>query len=361
MLSQFLMLLAGLALLVAGADLMVRGAARLAVSLGIAPLVVGLTVVAFGTSAPELAVSVDASLGGNPALAIGNVVGSNIANVLLILGISALITPLVVHEQIVRQEIPIMIGTSLLVVVMALDHRIGLFESLLLFVLVLAYTAFLIVQSRRAGPEAADEFADEIPRSQWDARRPVQLALIVVGLGMLVLGANWLVEAAVGFARELGVSDLVIGLTIVAVGTSMPEVATSIVAALRGQRDIAVGNVVGSNVFNLLAVLGLTGLVSADGLPVADAARNFDLWVMLAVAFACLPVFLTGRQISRWEGALFLGYYLCYLAYLVLAAQQHAALPGFSATMLGYVLPLTVVTLVVSLLRPRHACPPPPP
>lgn len=351
MLQQVLMFLAGLAVLVVGADVLVRGASRLAVSFGVSPLVVGLTVVAFGTSAPEMAVSVGSALAGSPDLAIGNVVGSNIANVLLILGISALITPLLVDEQIIRQEIPIMIGASALLVVMALDGNIGLLESIALFGLVIAYTVFLVVQSRRASKSVQDEFETEIPTSTWDRHWAVQVGLIVGGLVMLVVGADWLVDSAVAFARAFGVSDLVIGLTVVAVGTSMPEIATSIVAAIRGQRDIAVGNVVGSNVFNILAVLGAAGIASGAGLPVSEAARNFDLWVMLAVAFACLPIMITGREIARWEGGVFLAYYAAYTAWLVLQAQQHASVPAFSGIMLGYVMPLTVITIVVSIVR----------
>lgn len=355
MLQHSLMFVLGLATLVFGAEWLVRGASRLAVSFGVSPLVVGLTVVAFGTSAPEMAVSVGAALDGAPDLAIGNVVGSNIANILLILGIAALITPLAVAEQIIRQEVPIMIGASVLLIVMALDGNIGHVEAGLLFALVVVYTVFLIRQSRAASKDVQDEFSSEIPTSNWDRHWSAQLALIVVGLVLLVLGADWLVGAAVAFAKTFGVSDLVIGLTVVAVGTSMPEIATSIVAAVRGQRDIAVGNVVGSNVFNILAVLGVTGLVSAGGLPVPEAARNFDLWVMLAVAFACLPILITGREIARWEGGVFLVYYAAYTAWLVLATQRHEALPAFSGTMLGYVLPITVITIVVSLVRHNGA------
>lgn len=351
MLEQVLMFVLGLVVLVVGADVMVRGASRLAVSFGVSPLVVGLTVVAFGTSAPEMAVSVGSALAGSPDLAIGNVVGSNIANVLLILGISALITPLLVDEQIIRQEIPIMIGASALLVVMALDGNIGLLESIVLFALVIAYTVFLVIQSRRASKAVQDEFETGIPTSTWDSHWAVQIGLIAAGLAMLVVGADWLVDAAVAFARAFGVSDLVIGLTVVAVGTSMPEIATSIVAAMRGQRDIAVGNVVGSNVFNILAVLGAAGIASGAGLPVSEAARNFDLWVMLAVAFACLPIMITGREIARWEGVVFLAYYAAYTAWLVLQAQQHDSLPAFSGIMLGYVMPITVITIVVSIVR----------
>lgn len=353
MLTHVFMFVLGLAVLTIGADVMVRGASRLALTLGISPLVVGLTVVAFGTSAPEMAVSAGATLNGSPDLAIGNVVGSNIANILLILGISALITPLLVAEQVIRQEIPIMIGASLLLVVLALDGWIGRGEAALLLLLVIAYTVFLVRQSRQASRETQEEFADEMPdtKSKWDAHWSVQVLLVLAGLGMLVLGADWLVDAAVAVARAFGVSDLVIGLTVVAIGTSMPEIATSLVAALKGERDIAVGNVVGSNVFNIFAVLGVAGLVSREGLPVSEVARNFDLWVMLAVAFACLPIAITGREIARWEGGAFLLYYAAYTAYLVLSAQQHASLPAFSGVMLGYVLPLTLVTLVVSFVR----------
>lgn len=355
MLLQGLMFVLGLAALIAGAEALVRGASRLAAAWGISPLVIGLTVVAFGTSAPEMAVSVGAAVAGTSDLAVGNVVGSNIANVLLILGISALVAPLLVAEQIIRQEIPVMIGASLVVVAMALDGRIGRVEAGMLFTLVVVYSAFLVVQSRRASQAATDEFASEIPTSRWDRHWSVQAALVIGGLALLVLGADWLVGAAVTFAKVMGVSDLVIGLTVVAVGTSMPEIATSLIAALRGQRDIAVGNVVGSNIFNLLAVLGAAGVVSTGGLGVPDAARNFDLWVMLAVAFACLPILLTGREIARWEGVVFLGYYAAYVLYLILAAQQHDSLPAYSSIMLSYVMPLTVVTLVVSFMRRRGA------
>lgn len=360
---HFLMFAAGLAALVVGADILVRGASRLALSFGISPLVVGLTIVAFGTSAPEMAVSAGAVLNGQTGLAMGNVVGSNIFNVLFILGLSALIAPLVVHVQLIRQEVPILIGASLLLLILSLDGRISLLDGGLFFGLLLAYTVFLVVQSRRETQAAQAEFDAELhapPAGAWDARLPVQLALIAAGLGLLVLGSEWLVTAAVVFAQALGVSDLVIGLTIVAAGTSMPEVATSVTAALKGERDIAVGNVVGSNTFNLLGCLGLSSSLAAlvpggAGLPVAPSVLAFDIWVMLAVALACLPIFLSGRDIARWEGGVFLGYYIAYVAYLILAAQQHEALGPFSSVMLGFVIPLTVVTLVVSVIRHRPA------
>lgn len=356
------MFVAGLVALVAGAELLVRGASKLALSFGISPLVVGLTIVAFGTSAPEVAVSLGAVLDGQTDIAIGNVVGSNIFNVLFILGLSALITPLVVNVQLIRQEVPIMLGASLLLWVMTLDKSLGLMDGLLLTALLAAYTVFLVVQSRRQTQAAADEYAAEFVPAEpggWDSRLPVQLALMAVGLGLLVLGSQWLVGAAVVFAKALGVSDVVIGLTIVAAGTSMPEVATSVMAAVKGERDIAVGNVVGSSTFNIFGCLGLSGIAAgstASGLLVPESVLNFDMWVMLAVALACIPIFLTGREIARWEGGIFLGYYAAYVAYLILATQQHGALPAFSSAMLGFVVPLTVVTLVVAMIRrPPHA------
>jgi cation:H+ antiporter len=347
----------GLIALVAGAELLVRGASRLALSFGISPVVVGLTVVAFGTSAPEMAVSVRSAWSGQVDIALGNVVGSNIFNVLVILGLSALITPLVVHQQVIRQEVPIMIGASLLLWALVLDGGISRWEGLLLAGLVLGYTTLLIRQSRRetaaVQAEVEAEYAEafDAPPRAWDRHWGVQALLILAGLALLVLGAHWLVEAAVAFAKYLGVSELVIGLTIVAAGTSLPEVATSVMAAIRGERDIAVGNAVGSNIFNILAVLGVSASVAPADLTVAPAMLAFDLPVMVAVAIVCLPVFYRGARINRWEGALFLALYAAYTLYLILRATGHDALPGYSAAMGGLVLPLVAVTLLVLAWR----------
>jgi cation:H+ antiporter len=350
--GEVLGFLAGLAMLVAGAEALVRGAVRLARSLGISSLVVGLTVVAFGTSAPELAVSVAASLRGATDLAVGNVVGSNIFNVLFILGAGALAAPLVVHSQVIRQEVPIMIGASLLLAVTVVDGRLGRADGVLLLALLVAYTWFVIRQSRAESGEVQREYAREVDRpSRWDRHGSVQLLLVVVGVTLLLAGSRWLVDASVAFARALGVSDLVIGLTIIAAGTSMPEAATSVMAAIRGERDIAVGNVVGSSTFNILGCLGAASAVSPGGLAVAPAVLNFDLWVMIAVAAACLPVMLAGREIGRGKGLVFLGYYAAYVAYLVLHAGGHDSLPQYSAIMLGFVLPITIVTMVAVLIR----------
>ena len=247
-----------------------------------------------------------------------------------------------------------MIGASLLVFGVALDGGIGRADGALLFGLLVAYMVFLIRQSRRESRATQDEYAQEFAAPSagaWDSHWGAQLALIVGGLALLVLGANWLVDAAVSFARALGLSEMVIGLTIVAAGTSLPEVATSVVATLRGERDIAVGNVIGSNTFNLLGVLGLSSLVAPQALPVAPAMLSFDLPVMIGVALACLPIFFTGHLIARWEGALFLAYYAAYMAYLLLAAQRHDLLDTYAMAMATVVLPLTAVTLAVFAAR----------
>ena len=355
MLMASFFMVAGLVLLVLGANALVNGASRLALSFGLSPLVVGLTIVAFGTSAPEMAVTAGAVLAGQSDVALGNVVGSNIFNVLVILGLSALIVPLAVHVQVVRQEMPILLGSALLFMAFGLDGRISFFEGAVLFGLLIVYTVFLVVQARRSPPgEAADYDAEMAPLKSngWLSKWYVQIFFCVAGLIMLVQGSNWLVESAVTFARAFGVSELVIGLTIVAAGTSLPEVAATLAAALKGERDMAVGNIVGSCVFNTLGCIGLGGLVAGSaGMVLAPALLNFDLWVMMATFVACLPIFVAGREIARWQGAIFVGYYVAYVTYLILRAQQHEVLPAYSSAMLSFVVPITIITLVVVMIR----------
>ena len=355
-LMTYVYLIAGLVLLVAGAEVLVRGAAKLAAQFGIPPLVIGLTVVAFGTSAPETAVSVQSALNGSGDLAIGNVVGSNIANVLLILGVTALVAPLVVSRQLIRLDVPIMIGASLVTFGLAWDGELSRFDGALLFAGVLAYTGFLIYSARKDKGGDDDEFAkefglDEAPKPYAWA---INLGLIIAGLVLLVVGSNFLVEGAVTLARALGISELVIGLTVVAVGTSLPELATSILAAIKGERDIAVGNIVGSNIFNLLCVLGLASLVAPAAIAVSPNALAFDFPVMIAVAIACLPIFFSGYRINRWEGLLFLGYYVAYTLYLVMFSTGRPLAQTFGDAMIGYALPLTAITLVIIAGRAWH-------
>jgi cation:H+ antiporter len=361
--TVLLLLIAGLALLVLGAEALVRGASKLAIIAGISPLVIGLTIVAYGTSAPEMAVSVMASFAGQADISVGNVVGSNIFNVLFILGLSALVAPLVVAQQLIRLDVPIMIGVSLLMLVFGLDGQISRVDGVILFTLALAYTGFQIYQGRsESNPDVQAEYIQEYGQQPSATDRSVgQLLLnvgyILLGLVLLVLGSRWLVDSAITIARAFGISELVIGLTIVAAGTSLPELATSVVASLKGERDIAVGNVVGSNIFNILAVLGLSGMVAPAGIVVSDAALRFDVPVMIAVAIACLPVFFTGNLIARWEGFIFMGYYIAYTIYLILASTQHAGLPIYSNVMLWFVIPITVLTLATIFLRERQSNP----
>jgi len=345
----------GLVFLTAGGEALVRGASRIAVAAGISPLVVGLTVVAYGTSTPELVVSTMASFKGQDDIAVANVVGSNIFNVLFILGLCAAILPLTIAHQIWRREVPIMIGASLLLVLFGLDGRIARWEAGVLLAGIVAYSVSSIVASRRENAQAQAEAAHgerlDGPVPSGKAGWLLSLGLIALGLLLLVLGARWLVEAAVTIARGLGVSEVVIGLTIVAAGTSLPEVATSIIATLRGEREIAVGNVVGSNIYNLLAILGIAGLLTPGELVVHPSLVAFDIPFMTAVAVACLPLFFTGRTLARWEGLVFLGYYVVYTVYLVLAATRHDALPAFSTAMWAFVAPITVVTIAVVAWR----------
>ena len=341
-LADVLLLLGGFVLLVGGGELLVRGASGLARAVGLSPLIVGLTVVSFATSAPELAVTLDAAVSGSPGLAVGNVVGSNIANVLLVLGLSALVTPLVVRSRVVRLDVPVMIALSVAFYVMSLDGTISTLDGAVLLGALLLYVVRAIMASRRSRQPGTAAPGEARTRPVW------QDALIVaVGVGLLVVGAGWLVDSATAIAGSLGISDLVIGLTVVAVGTSLPELATSVIAVRRGERDLAVGNVVGSNIFNIGSVLGLTAVISPDGVPVADAAIAFDIPFMLAVAVALLPIVYTGAAVARWEGALFLGYYVAYTGYLLLDSAEHDLLPQYSWVMLGFVVPITVVTLTI--------------
>ncbi|MCS6844419.1 MAG: calcium/sodium antiporter [Caldilineales bacterium] len=354
-----LLLLAGLALLIFGAEALVRGASRVAAAVGVSPLIIGLTVVAFGTSSPELAVGARAALAGSGDVAVGNVVGSNIFNILVIIGLSATIVPLVVNQQLVRLDLPLVIVLSLLVLLLGLNGTLGRVEGLLLFLGLLAYVGFQLWISRREGAEVQTEYVQEFgdARNHSPRRWVVNLGLIAAGLAMLAVGADWLVDSAASIARAFGVSELVISLTIVAAGTSAPEVATSAMAAVRGERDIAVGNAVGSNIFNILGVLGLSAALAPEGIAVSSAALRFDIPVMIAVAVAALPVFFTGYTIERWEGALFLLLYGGYVLFLYLDAVQSRFLSAYTSVMLLFVLPpvgLTLTLVTIGELRKRR-------
>lgn len=351
-----LLTIVGFVLLVGGAELLVRGAVQLAAAAGISPLVVGLTVVAFGTSAPELAVGIQSARAGQPDLMLGNVVGSNISNVLLILGLSALITPLVVHQNLIRLDVPIMIGGAILMLLLAVDGTISRFDGFALAALLFVYIIWSVRVSRKETKAIKDEYVEAYREPSKKRMHPIlALAFIIIGLVTLVVGAGWIVDGAVVLARILGVDELLIGLTVVAVGTSLPELATSVVASIRGERDIAVGDVVGSNIFNVFGVLGASAAFSPHGIAVAPAAFRFDIPVMIAACGACLPIFFHGHRISRWEGALLLFHYVAYVVYLVLTATRHAALKPFTLAMVLFILPLTAITIGVIVIREFRA------
>ena len=344
----------GFVFLIAGADLLVRGASHLATVLKISPVVIGLTIVAFGTSAPELAINVQSTLSGESELAVGNIVGSNILNILLILGIAAVIVPVSVSQRLIQLDVPLMIIASFLLLVLSLDGLINHWDGLLLFSAMVFYTLFSIMKCRQTSvqPPTVDCIQEiKIPPRNTRSDIIIQLVFVILGLGILVQGSQWLVDGAVVLAQSLGISELIIGLTIISIGTSLPEIATVVVASIRGQHELIVGNVVGSNLLNILLVLGFSGMIAPAGIEVPRAALVFDMPVMIAVSLACLPIFFTDYLIERWEGVLFLSFYAAYTLYLFLNATQHSLLPAFSVVMLWFVIPLTAITLIVLMWR----------
>lgn len=311
MIVDFLMLALGLVLLYFGAEGLIRGASSLALRFGVTPLVVGLTVVAFGTSAPEMVVSTKAAYFDQGGIAVGNVVGSNIFNIAVILGLAAMIRPMTVQLQLIKFDTPIMIAVSLLCLFLFSDGVLGRVEAGFLFAGIVIYTVANIIMARREkSVQVETEFSEGTPHQSKSMA--LDLLLIVGGLALLVLGARYLVDASINMAKAWGVSEAIIGLTIVAAGTSMPELATSVVAAMRKQSDIAIGNVVGSNIFNILSILGLSGLVK----PLQAGGVNMtDFGLMIATAIVLLPLMITGKRIARLEGLLLFGMYAGYMAW----------------------------------------------
>lgn len=356
-LMSIVLLMSGFVLVVSGAELFVRGSVRLAMGLGVSPLVIGLTVVAYGTSSPELAVSVYSGMTGSADLALGNVAGSNICNVLLILGLSALVAPLTVSRQLIRWDVPLMIGVSTALILMSADGRVGRLDGAVLILGSVLYTLRSVLHGRKDSGGSIESLTPTgertTPLSTW-TRWGSPGVIAAIGLVLLLAGSHCVVRGAVSLAQQFGVSELIIGLTIVAIGTSLPELATSMLASFRNQRDIAVGNVVGSNIFNILLILGAAAMLSPSGIAVSDGALRFDLPVVLAVAVACLPVFLTGGVISRREGAFFV---LCYLAYVLhLIAGSSGRSPGsyLHIAVIVIVCVLVVVTVVSVSVQVRR-------
>ena len=342
----FLWLVVGLVCLVFGAEWLVRGASSVAAKLGVAPIVIGLTVVAFGTSAPEMAVSVSGALSGNADVALGNVVGSNTFNILFILGLSAAISGLSIEQRLLRFDVPLLILVSLGSYGLILNDIVGRVEGVVLFLGIIAYTGWLLRGARKGESPAVEaeykEAVETVKGATFSKTLTFQVGLIIAGLALLVLGSRLLVNSATEIASALGVSDLVIGLTVVAAGTSLPELATSVLAAIRGQRDIAVGNVVGSNIFNLLAVLGASAAVSSNGVAVNSEVIRLDFPVMLAATIVLLPICWNGFMIKKWEGSLLVVFYVAYVAYLIMEAGDSTA-PELYRTAMLIIVPLVMI------------------
>lgn len=310
--------LAGLVALIAGAELLVRGGSALAARLGIPPVLIGLTIVALGTSTPELAVGIDAAIQGNGSLAVGNIAGTNTVNILLILGLSAALQPLAIQMQTLRLELPVIVVASATLLGFAWDGVLSRLEGIVLVTMGAVFTLAVVRIARRETMKVKLEFAREFGRRRLANRQAVtEMVMLAAGLIVIVVGADWLVDGAVALARLWHVSDAFIGLTIVAIGTSAPELVTTIISTLRGERDIAIGNLIGSSVYNILVILGVTCLVPARGVEVSAHLVQIDIPVMLGVALLCIPVFISGRKISRLEGGLFVSAYVTYLGYLL--------------------------------------------
>ncbi len=325
MLLGFIQVFLGLTILVVGAELLVRYAARLAFAARLSPLFVGLTVVAYGTSAPELFVSISTALRGRPELALGNVIGSNIFNICFILGVSSLVGPLSIKLQIIRFDLPIMVAVSLITYLLAIDGRLSGVDGFILLLGIAAYTWWGLRQARLESRLPSNQENEPLtnvslaPNEKNVSPKSIAWAGfgLIAGLASLIAGGDIFVRGATSVAELFHVPPRTIGLTILAAGTSLPELATSAVAAFRGERDIAVGNVVGSNLFNLLGVLGTTCVVSGNGITIPTTFLSIDFPVMLAAAVICLPIFITGRSISRLEGVILCGSYVAYTLYLV--------------------------------------------
>ncbi|NYE19094.1 calcium/sodium antiporter [Microbacterium immunditiarum] len=311
----------GLAALVLGAELVVRYGARLARQLGLPPILIGLTVVSIGTSLPELAVGIDAANNDAGSLAVGNIAGTNMVNLLLILGLSAAIRSVPLTLQTVRLDLPMMGGAAYLLLIFSVDGALEVWEGIPLVAFALIYTALLVRWTRRESALVLAEFAAEYPapprREHKIGAIAIQALLLIVGLAVIVFGADWLVDGAVELAQTLGVSDALIGLTIVAIGTSAPELATTIVSTIRGDRDIAIGNLIGSSIFNLTMILGVTLLFSPGAILIGPELVYIDLPLMVAVSFICGPLMTSGRMLSRREGTGFVIAYIAYLTYLI--------------------------------------------
>ncbi|MCF8977078.1 MULTISPECIES: calcium/sodium antiporter [Pseudomonas syringae group] len=334
----------GLLLLLIGAELSVRSAVHLAALFKIRPLIIGLTVVAMGTSAPQMAVSLQAAFSDNTDIAVGSVIGGNIFSVLVILGLCALVTPLRVARQVLRVDIPLMIGACLLVIALSLTGEFSKFDGVLLLAALLL-CLFIVVRQGGHAPRHGHADTTEKPRAL------MRIAMLAGGLLLLTSGGHLLVDASVVIAINLGLSERIIGLTVIAIGTSLPALMTSLIAAMRGERDIAVGNVIGSNLFNLLGVLGLTALVAPVPLTISPNALVFDLPIMLGVAILCVPLFYSGYRIDRVEGLFLLSLYLTYGLHIVSISTGMLLAERLEGMVLRFIVPLLGIIVAFGTVR----------
>lgn len=318
-------LIAGSLLLLIGGEGVVRGASRLAILARLSPLFVGLTVVSLGTSAPEMAVSISTALEGKADITIGNVVGSNLFNMLVIVGVSALVAALNVDRQITTFDVPVMISACAGMGVLGYDGNLGRIDAIIFLVALVAYFAVSYKLGKQKPSEDMQDFVEEVagePIKTDSLARKIgavllQLVILSLGIAALILGCEWFVAGSVTFARTFGLSEAVIGLTIVSVGTSLPELVTSVAATLKGERGIAIGNAVGSTILNIFAVLGVSALVSPVGINVLSSIANVDIPIMVGAAVISWVFFRTNRVVTRWEGAIMVAMYVSYIAYLL--------------------------------------------
>ncbi|MBO6792629.1 MAG: calcium/sodium antiporter [Balneolaceae bacterium] len=349
----------GLIALIAGAELFLKAVDHFGLKWGVSPLIMGLTVVAFATGAPELAISIKAAMSGSADLVLGNIIGSNIANILLILGITALIAPLNITRRVVKVDVPIVIVASATVYFLAYDGELTTTDGLILLLGLIGYSFYMFVQIKKDANEEVEEVfeyettPDQLAKGAYFYIK--NIGLLLIGLVMIVVGSNWMVDSAVTIATILGMSELVIGLTIVSIGTSLPEVATSLSAARKGKADIAVANVMGSNLYNILLTLGLTLIIAPNVLAVSADAIRLDLPFMVAVSIACIPIFIAGFNLTRRDGALFLIYYSTYLSYLVLDAMNSSFVPILQNSMFYVIIPGTIIYMIWRIIEYRKS------
>lgn len=351
MIITIVLFIAGLLALIAGAELFLKAVDHFGLKWGISPLIMGLTVVAFATGAPELAISIKAAASGNADLVLGNIIGSNIANILLILGITSLIAPLNITKRVIKIDVPIVIAASVLLFVIAMDGALTTLDGVILIAGFIAYSVFTYFQIQKGKEEEGIDEVFQYEKSLDELSQGAYFYIknggfLLVGLGLIVLGSNWMVNSAVSIAKVLGISELVIGLTIVSIGTSLPEVATSLASARKGNADIAVANVLGSNLYNILLTLGLTLIIAPNILTVSTDAINLDLPFMVAVSIVCIPIFIAGFNLTRLDGSFFLIYYATYLTYLVLKSFGSVYAGYIETGMTFAVIPITIIYMV---------------